>query len=337
MRCVAIKGEKSFEIKEVKEPKKEPGKVLIEVKKTGICGSDLHYFDIGMPVGLVMGHEYSGIVLNNGGRKDLKVGDRVTALPLSPCGKCEACLSGNIHYCKDTWTHASGLSLDNPGGLEPKLKVRSDMVFKIPDNMSFEEAALVEPTAVGYHAINLANIKVGDEVLVVGGGIIGLVSAMFAKKSGASKVIVSETNPKRGNLAVKLGVADGWLNALDKEAMAKHADSFDKVIECCGNSPAVNSSLSLVKRGGTVILVGVSMGPINFNSIDAVMKELHVIGAIAYKFDEFGKCIQMIANKEIEVLKFVTKEIGLNEVEDAYKDLTSGNSNEIKILVDPHK
>ena len=337
MKCVAIKGEKSFEIKEVEEPQKEEGKVLIEVKKTGICGSDLHYFDLGMPEGLVMGHEYAGVVLDNGGREDLKVGDRVTALPLSPCGRCEACLSGNIHYCAETWAHASGLSLDNPGGLEPMLKVRSDMVFKLPDGMSFEEGALVEPTAVGYHAINLADVKVGDNVLVVGGGIIGLVSAMFAKKSGASEVVVSETNPKRGELAVKLGVADKCLNALDKEEMAKNADRFDKVIECCGNSPAVNSSLSLVKRGGTVILVGVSMGPINFNSIDAVMKELHLIGAIAYKYDEFGKCIEMIANKEIEVLKFITKEIGLEGVEDAYKDLLSGTSNEIKILVDPHK
>ncbi len=337
MKCVAIKGERKFEIKEIEEPQKENGKVLIEVKKTGICGSDLHYFEIGMPVGLIMGHEYCGVVLDNGGREDLKVGDRVTALPISPCGHCEACLSGNVHYCLETWSHASGLSLDNPGGLAPKLKVRSDMVLKIPDSMSDEEGALVEPTAVGYHAINLADVKVGDKVLVVGGGIIGLVSAMFAKKSGASKVVVSETNPKRGELAIKLGVADEWLDALDKEEMEKHNNAFDKVIECCGNTPAVNSAVSLVKPGGVVILVGVSMSPINFASFSAVMKEAHLIGAIAYKKEEFAKCIDMIANKEIDVLKFVTKRIGLNDVQDAYEDLTSGSSNEIKIMVDPHK
>lgn len=337
MKCVAIKGERKFEIKEIEEPQKEDGKVLIDVKKTGICGSDLHYFEIGMPVGLIMGHEYCGVVVDNGGREDLKVGDRVTALPISPCGHCEACLSGNIHYCLETWDHASGLSLDNPGGLAPRLKVRSDMVLKIPDNMSDEEGALVEPTAVGYHAINLADVKVGDQVLVVGGGIIGLVSAMFAKKSGASKVVVSETNPKRGELAIKLGVADEWLNALDKEEMEKHNNTFDKVIECCGNTPAVNSAVSLVKPGGTVILVGVSMSPINFASVSAVMKEAHLIGAIAYTKEEFAKCIDMIANKEIDVLKFVTKRIGLDDVQNAYEDLTSGSSNEIKIMVDPNK
>lgn len=337
MKCVAIKGVKEFEIKEITEPEKEVGKVLIDVKKTGICGSDIHYWDLGGPVGLVMGHEYSGVVVDNGGREDLKVGDRVTALPLSPCGHCEACLRGDIHYCLETWTHASGLSLDNPGGLAPKLKVRSDMVFKIPDNMSDEEGALVEPAAVGYHAINLADIKVGDDVLVVGAGVIGLLSAMFAKKSGASHVVVSETNAARGEMAIKLGVADSWINALDEKEMTDNTNKYDKVIECCGNTPAVNSAMSLVKPGGRVILVGVSMTPINMATISAVMKELTLIGAIAYTKEEFGKCISMIANKEIEVKKFVSKEITLEEVQSAYEELTSGTSSSIKILVDPNK
>ncbi len=337
MKSVAIKGKKEFEIKEINEPEKEEGKVLIKVKKTGICGSDIHYWELGQPVGLVMGHEYAGEVLDNGGREDLKVGDRVTALPISPCGECEACLTGNIHYCHDTWLHASGLSLDNPGGLAPQLKVRSDMVLKLPDNMSYEEGALVEPTAVGYHAINLANIDVGDNVLVIGGGIIGLVSAMFAKRSGASKVVVSETNERRGEKAVSLGVADEWIDAKDEKVMADYNSKFDKVIECCGNTPAVNSAMSLVKAGGTVILVGVSMTPINLATIETVMKEITVIGAIAYTKAEFAKCISMIANKEVEVLKFVSKTVSLEEVGKSYEELYSGESDSIKILVDPNK
>ncbi len=337
MKSVVIKGVKQFEVKDSKVPEKEQGKVIIDVKKTGICGSDIHYWELGNPIGLVMGHEYSGTVIDNGGREDLKVGDRVTALPISPCGKCEACLRGDIHYCKDTWTYASGLSLDNPGGLAPQLSVRSDMVLKIPDNMTDEEGALVEPTAVGLHAINLAYIKIGDHVLVVGGGIIGLVSAMFAKKNGASKVVVSETNPKRGEAAVKLGVADEWINALDEKAMNECSSTFDKVIECCGNTPAVNSAMNLVKAGGKVILVGVSMTPINLATIQTVMKEINVIGAIAYKKDEFAKCIDLISNKEIDVKKFISKEIGLDEVQSAYEELYSGTSDCIKILVNPKK
>ena len=337
MKVVAIKNVKEFEIKEIEEPTREEGKVLIKVNKSGICGSDIHYWDLGSPQGLVMGHEYSGIVVDNGGREDLNVGEKVTALPISPCGKCEACTKGNIHYCSETWTYASGLSLENPGGLAPMLKVRSDMVLKLPSNMSDEEGALVEPTAVGYHAINLANINVGDNVLIIGGGIIGLMSALFAKKSGASKVIVSETNASRGEIAVKMEVADEWLDAKNEEQMAKYTNYFDKVIECCGNTPAVNSAMNLVKAGGTVILVGVSMTPINLASISVVMKEITVKGAIAYTKEEFAKCISMIANKEIEVLKFVSKTVSLEEVQAAYEELTSGTTSTIKILVDPNK
>ena len=337
MKSIVIEDVKKFSLKEVEEPTKEDGKVLIKVMKTGICGSDIHYWDLGNPKGLVMGHEYAGIVLDTGGREDLQIGDRVTALPLSPCGKCAACLKGDINYCPETWLHASGLSLDNPGGLAPLLKVRCDMVFKLPDNMSDEEGALVEPTAVGLHAIKLANISVGDNVLVVGGGIIGLVSAMFAKKSGASKVVITETNIERGKLAVSLGVADSYINALDEEEVKNNINKFDKVIECSGNSSAVNSALNFVIPSGKVVLVGVSMLPINYQSILHVMKELTVVGAIAYTKSEFKKCIDMIANKEIDVLKFVSKTVTLEDVQKSYEELTSKDNKSIKILIDPQK
>ena len=166
MRSVAIKGVKEFEIKEIDEPVADGENVILDVKKTGICGSDIHYWVAGNPVGLVMGHEFAGVVKDPGNREDLKVGDRVTALPISPCMECHACKSGNPQYCIHTWDKAVGLALTNPGGLAPQLSVRSDMVVKLPDSVSDEEAAMVEPTAVGYHAANLAKIEKGDKVLV---------------------------------------------------------------------------------------------------------------------------------------------------------------------------
>lgn len=341
MRCVSIKGERQFEIREIPEPKKERGKVLIDVKKTGICGSDIHYWEAGSPVGLIMGHEYCGVVTDPGTRKDLKVGDRVTALPISPCGKCPACLSGNVQYCNETWTHATGLSLDNPGGLTPKISIRQDMVIKVPRNMKDNEVALVEPVAVGLHAINLANIKIGQKVLVIGGGIIGLVSAMFAKKNGASYVVVSETNAARGRKAVRLGVADEWIDAKKGDTINKLLEKtqggFDVIIECCGNSAAVSSSLMAVKNGGTIVLVGVSLTPINIPMVVGVMHELTIKGAIAYTKEEFQTVINMISNKEIEVTKFIDKIIPLSKVGEAYEELTSGKTDLIKILVDPNR
>ena len=316
MRAVALKGKREFEVKEIEEPVKDTENVVIKVLKAGICGSDLHYFEMGEPKGLIMGHEFCGEVINPGNRSDLKVGDRVTALPISPCLECSACLSGNPQYCKSTWTQAVGLSLDNPGALGEKIKVRSDMVLKVPDNVSDEEAAMVEPTAVALHGIHLADVKVGSKVLVIGGGIIGLLSAMFAKKEGASFVAVSETI---------------------KEVMADTKGGFDIVIECCGNDSAVTSSLVTVRPGGIVVLVGVATGPISIPTVIAVMNELTVKGAIAYTKEEFATCLDLISNKQIDVMPFVDDIVSYEEVENAYIRLTSGNDGAVKILVDPSK
>ena len=341
MKSVAIKAVKQFEIKEIEEPKSDGEKVIIDVKKAGICGSDIHYWDIGMPQGLVMGHEYSGVVTDPGRREDLKKGDRVTALPISPCGECHACLTGNPQYCPQTWTYATGLSLDNPGAYAPKMAIRPDMVLKLPDEVSDEEGAMVEPTAVGLHAVHLADITIGDKVLVIGAGIIGLVSAMLAKKEGASYVAVSEPNEQRGRKAVKLGVADEWLDAKDPQMIEnmvnKTQGGFDCVIECCGNAPAVTTSLTIVKPGGTVVLVGVSLDQITIPTVVAVMRELTVKGAIAYTKEEFKTCIDLIASKQIDVLKFVDDVVSLEEVQKSFERLTSGKDDAVKILVDPNK
>lgn len=341
MKCVAIKGVRQFETKEIDEPTKKEGYVLIDVKKSGICGSDLHYFEAGAPVGLVMGHEFSGVVVDPGSRTDLKVGDRVTALPISPCGECHACLKGNPQYCLETWNQAVGLSVDNPGGLTSRILVREDMVLRLPDEVSFEEGAMVEPTAVALHAVHLADIQVGAKVLVIGGGIIGLVSALLAKKEGASYVALSETNEARGKKALSLGVADEFFDAKDEKTLDKMVEKteggFDIVIECCGNSPAVSSALMAVKPGGCVVLVGVSLGPVTIPTVLGVMRELTIKGAIAYTKEEFASVIDLIAQKQIEVMPFVDEEIGLDEVQIAYEKLTSGTTAEVKILVDPNK
>lgn len=341
MKAAIIEDVKKFKITDIDKPTPDKEKVIIDILKTGICGSDIHYWDAGEPKGLVLGHEFTGKVVDSGSRYDLKVGDKVTALPISPCGHCEACETGNPQYCAETWLHAVGLSLDNPGGLTATIAVRPDMVLKLPNNIKEEEGAMVEPTAVGLHAVHLANIKVGDKVLVVGGGIIGLVSAMFAKLEGAEYVAVSETNEARGKKSVKLKVADEWLDAKDpnfiKNVITKTNDGFDIVIDCSGNTKAVESELMSVKAGGTIILVGVSQKPIEFASILAVMKELTIKGSIAYTKEEFKDCISLIANKKINVMKFVDDIVPLTDVQKAYERLTSGTDDAVKIMVDPNK
>ena len=341
MKAAVLEDIKKFKITEVEPPKPDNNKVIIDIIKTGICGSDIHNWDAGEPKGLIMGHEFTGKVVDPGSRIDLNIGNRVTALPISPCGHCEACETGNPQYCTETWTHAIGLSLDNPGGLTNRIAVRPDMVLKLPDNVTDEEGAMIEPTAVGLHAVHLADIRVGNKVLVVGGGIIGLVSAMFAKLEGAEFVAISETNEARGKKSVKLKVADEWFNAKDenflKNVFSKVPGGFDIVIDCSGNTKAVESELMTVKPGGTIVLVGVSPKPIEFASVIAVMKELTIKGAIAYTKEEFKNCISLIANKKIDVMKFVDDIVPLEDTQKAYERLTSGSDDAVKIMVDPNK
>lgn len=341
MRACAIKDAREFEIKEIEEPVVDGKHVIIDVLKSGICGSDIHYWVNGEPKGLVMGHEFCGIVVNPGDRLDLEVGDRVTALPISPCGECEACRKGDVQYCSKTWSEAVGLSLDNPGGLTKRIAIRSDMVIKVPDDMKDEEVAMVEPVAVGLHAAHLGRIAVGDDVLVIGGGIIGLVSAMFAKLEGAKNVVLTETNEQRGKKSVKLGVADEWYNATDPELVPKMMEKtnggFDVVIECVGNSAAVNSAITMVKPGGIVVLVGVATEAVPTYTVMGVMKELVLQGAIAYTYEEFKSCIDLIASNKLNVMKFVDDIVPLDGVQKAYERLTSGVDSAVKILVDPSK
>ena len=339
MKCVKIKGKKRLEIATIKKPVSKNGSVIIKVKACGICGSDLHYFEAGEPLELIMGHEFAGEVVDPGDRSDLKVGDRVTGLPISPCLECEACKTGNVQYCAKTWQDAVGLSLTNSGGLAEYLSCRSDMVKKIPDKVTFQDATLVEPSAVSLHAINLANIKVGDKVLIIGGGIIGLMAAEFAKLNGASYIALMETNMKRARKALKYGVINEIFNASDSnvisKALKKTNGGYDKVIECCGNQYAVSEAIMSVKPGGTIVLVGVSMTPISVPMVASVMREVTMKGAIAYTEAEFETCIELIEKKIINVHKYIDKRVNLENVQEAYLDLISGKTDNIKIIVKP--
>ena len=339
MKCVKIKGEKRLEIATIKKPVSKNGSVIIRVKACGICGSDLHYFEAGEPLELIMGHEFAGEVVDPGDRSDLKVGDRVTGLPISPCLECEACKTGNVQYCAKTWQDAVGLSLTNSGGLAEYLSCRSDMVKKIPDKVTFQDATLVEPSAVSLHAINLANIKVGDKVLIIGGGIIGLMAAEFAKLNGASYIALMETNMKRARKALKYGTINEIFNASDanviSKALKKTNGGYDKVIECCGNQYAVSEAIMSVKPGGTIVLVGVSMTPISVPMVASVMREVTMKGAIAYTEAEFETCIELIEKKIINVHKYIDKRVNLEKVQEAYLDLISGKTDNIKIIVKP--
>lgn len=339
MKCVSISGQKKLVLKDKDIPVSKDGSVIIEVKSCGICGSDIHNWENGSPVGLVMGHEFSGVVVDPGSRQDLVKGDRVTGLPISPCGKCEACKRGDVQYCPDTWNEAVGLALTNSGGFAEYTSCRPDMIRKIPGNVSFDAACMVEPSAVALHAVNLSNIKIGDDVLIIGGGIIGLMAAEFAKMAGARYVALMETNKKRGRKAVNFGKVDEYYDAIKEDSIpnliTKTNGGFDVVIECCGNAPAVSEALMTVKPGGVVVLVGVSSEPITIPTVIGVMREVKILGAIAYTTMEFDTCLQLIASKKLNVTKYIDDLVQLESVQESFERLTSGKDSAIKIIIKP--
>ncbi len=340
MKCVKIESKRNLVIDEIPEPKSIDGSVVIKVESCGICGSDIHYYDAGEPRGLVMGHEVAGTIIDAGNRKDLHIGDRVTALPISPCGKCEACKTGNVQYCPHTWENALGLSSTFKGGYSEYTNIRSDMVRILPDNMTFDEGAMVEPSAVSLHATNLADIKVGDKVLVVGGGIIGLMAVEFASLEGASYIAVLETNMARGKKATTIGKANEYFDALDTKTIPllqeKTNGGFDVVIECCGNSAATSEAILLTKHGGKLVLVGVSTGPISVPIVSTVTKEVKMYGAIAYTEHEFATVIDLIANKKINVKKYIDATVPLEDANKSFETLTNGKSSAVKIIFHPN-
>ena len=343
MRSVVIAGPKklTIESKETKEGKE--GYILIDVIKVGICGSDIHYWVSGEPKGLVMGHEFSGIVIDNGGSKKFKEGDRVTALPISPCMECKECKSGNVQICSNTWTEAIGLSLDNPGGFGGRVLVREDMVRHLPDNVTYENGAMVEPAAVALRAANLSGIKRGDRALVIGGGIIGLLTAMFLRFKGAEYVCLTETNAARGEKSVKLGVANEWFNALDPKLTEKlmskteTGNGFDVVCDCVGNSPALTSAITYTRPNGNLVMVGISLGAVSVPLVSATLKEINMKGSIAYKPIEFDAVIKLLEDKKINLEKFVDDVVTLDEIQSSFERLTSGSDPAVKILINPNK
>lgn len=341
MKCVKIESAQKLKVDATDAPVSKDGSVVLKVESCGICGSDIHNYMAGQPVGLIMGHEFAGTVIDPGNREDIKVGDRVTGLPISPCGGCEACKTGNPQYCRQTWSYAVGLALTNPGGYAEYTSCRSDMVRLLPDEVSFDEAAMVEPSAVSLHAINLADIKVGDKVLIIGGGIIGLMAAEFAKLNGATYIAMLETNEARGKKACTIGEVDEYYNALEPDVVNKLIEKthggFDKVIECCGNAGAVSEAIMAVKPGGKVVLVGVSMGAISIPTVVAVMGEVDMQGAIAYTEKEFDTCIELIKTKKIDVDKYIDDKVSLEEVDHAFKRLTSGTDDAVKIIIKPNQ
>jgi threonine dehydrogenase-like Zn-dependent dehydrogenase len=338
MRAVVIQGKRQLSVVETGTPKVDGEKVLIKISDAGICGSDLHAWEHGGMVGLIMGHELAGTVVDSGALKDsLKIGDRVTALPANPCGQCDPCRSGKTHLCVNALAACPGLTA--PGAYAEFFASRPDMVRKLPDTISNTEAAMIEPTAVALHALRLAGVRPGDKVLVTGGGIIGLLSASWARIAGASYIALSEVNPLRGANALKMGDVDEVFDARDpdlaKKMVSASGGGFDQVIECSSVAPAFKLAIQTLKACGRLMVVGVSYAPVPIPTMYFLLHELEAKGCFGYTPGEFDMCIALMGKKIIKTERFVSSTVGLDGVQEAFERLTAGDNPDVKIIVRP--
>jgi (R,R)-butanediol dehydrogenase / meso-butanediol dehydrogenase / diacetyl reductase len=338
MRAGVFRGVRQVPIEDVPDPSPGPRDIVLEVKACGICGSDLHTYAQGMLAeeGQVMGHEFSGAVVEVGPEVEgIAVGDRVTGLPIQPCGDCRQCLEGRAHLC-ETWTRRS-VGYGIPGAFAERLwipqAVLGGNVHKLPDELAFEDAALVEPLAVGVHAVGQADPGPGDVALVLGLGTIGLQVAQVLLARGVEQVIGADLSPMRRSVARELGVtavAGGDLGAAVPEAAGFRP--IDVVFEATGAAQLVQGAFEIVRPAGTVVLIALYEERAELDPTIIVQKEITVRGSAIYTPDEFHEAIELLASGRAKGQPLITHRWPLEALGEAFEAQLEKNS-AIKVMI----
>ena len=340
MKASYFLGKGSFEVRQAPELHPGPGEVVIKNMVCGVCGTDVHIFhgepgsaDVNPPV--VLGHEYSGEVVEVGeGVTALKPGDHVTVDPNIYCGECVYCRNGKKQLCETM--QAVGVTRD--GGFGEYSLVPAAQAFKLGDSVPYEAGAMAEPVACCLHGIDLAGIKAGDRVCIVGGGAIGLIMLQLAKLSGASSLVLSEPNEKRRQVALSLG-ADAAIDPTAPDANSAYeaalGDGADVVIECVGNNAAVKSAFQLAKKGATIVLFSVPKVDATFDLplFDVYKKELTIRGSFVNP-DTHERAVRLINSGKLDFTSIITHRFNLDQLPEAIAMQMSSES--IKVVVCPH-
>jgi 2-desacetyl-2-hydroxyethyl bacteriochlorophyllide A dehydrogenase len=314
----------------------EPNQVRIEVKYCSICGSDLHIYKGKHPYAqlpVALGHEVSGVIKELGSEvKNLKVGQRVIVEPVYKCGKCKACLKGDYCYCEQlSFQYRKG-----NGAMRKYFTIEEECVFPIPDELDFDTASLIEPLAVAVHAVKKADIRMGETVLVMGCGAIGLLVSALCAKVGASKVIAADQIDSRLQLAKEMGATDivNTKNVDIREAVKSITGSgVDKSIECVGIEATLVACLECLNMGGVATVLGIFENPeVNITASLIVARELAIRGSQAYCWD-FDTAIDMAT--KVDLGKLLTHRFPMSEIQKAMDVATDRKEGAIKVSLYP--
>lgn len=330
MRVAMIEGRRKLVIREVPKPVLDKDEVLIKVQYCGICGSDLHIYLDGLSLGL--GHEYSGDIVEMGPDvKGWEIGDPVVVDALG-CGECYWCKLGEIGLCDKLFTSATGKKV---GRFATYAKAKYNRLLRLPDELTYEQGAIVEPTDVALHAVNISGMKLGDVVTVLGLGPIGQLVARLAKL-GAKAVYATEISQSRIELAK---------NVVDEVINPKATDPVDRILEltdgmgpdivfeCAGNVETIQESIALARKGGTIVVIGNCFEAVETSFLDIVLKGLTIKGSLSCSVGDFVSALDLIKKKRIDVNPLFTDKFPLEDINKAFEKALKGEGG--KILVKP--
>ena len=336
MQAAYYQGNRTIRVGESKLRAPAADEVRINVAYCGVCGTDLHIFKGGMDkrVSLpqVIGHEMSGEIAEVGGNvKDWSVGERVVVRPLDPCGTCPACKAGHFHICHNL----QFLGIDTPGAFQGSWTVPAHTLHRLPPALPLDQAALIEPIAVACHDVRLGEVKAGEEVVVIGGGPIGLLIALVASQTGA-QVVVSEVNPFRVRLAREMGLEA--INPRDADlpdliGKRSGGTGADVVFEVSGSQAGASTMTQLARTRGRIVVVAIFAEPPKIDLFRFFWRELRLCGARVYEPEDFDKAISLAASGILPLDRLISDRRPLSELQTVFEQIEASTSL-MKVLID---
>ncbi len=339
MKALLFYGPNEYELKEIEAPKITSSQILLKVEAAAICGSDMRmiangYKGVSRETPRIYGHEIAGTIAEIGAdvKGSYKVGDRIAIAPNMGCGQCNFCASGNTHLCAEY--KALGINLD--GGFAeytviPEAAIAQGNIVKLAPDMSFEKASVIEPLSCVYNGFEHVFVRPGDSVLVIGAGPIGILHAMLAKTAGASKVILSDLNENRLNMAKSVDPSFITCSGDIKDFIfdITGGEGVNVCITACPAPEAQASSLDLLSMNGRVCFFGglpASKAEVALNTNTIHYKQLTVTGSTRANLDQYRKCVRLVESGALDLDKImaVSKTFTLDQYEEAFEAAKAG-------------